>query len=1040
MRPPFATHRPLPTALLLCAALAAPCALGADQAPAPADKQGNQKTAPPELAVATLDQGPFLTDPVFLTASKGVAWSEETQEGPARCLLLEGGNTPVGFKIGGHGFTADRALVRVVTKDGAHGAEYHLSLYLENAQNLAGDSVGAKAPRLWVTAITSGKVQVSAPLLTHAAQAPSDDFTAAGRARMNGQKPPAEAPKTQDGAAEEEGPAFEELKARRDRRATRRQERQTALKPAAAAGQTPDGKLDLPALPGLPGGGKTGKPGGPIHSSADRLVLQRAQKQGAHAGAGDTDDTLLLMGHVRLSWEAEGRLVEARAENVVIFLDASANGDLGDASKVSGIYMEDNAIIGDGDHMVRAPRIYFDVARHRATLLDAVMYAVDAKIKVPLNVRARLLREHASDSFEARGLTVSNNAFAEPDFAIGASRMTISSLPQKPGQDDGQSHAQLTLTNVTPEIGGVPVAWLPYVALPNWQVPLRSIYAGYGTNDGTNVRTRWGVHELLGEKPDTGEDLTADLDWRGRHGAGLGLDRKYVRPDNFGNFHFYDLPSDNGVDRIAGRDNLDHRDDHRYFLRFEHRHLLSDETELTVQAAHASDPTVQEMFFAQPAERPPETGLDLKHTHEDWSVAAIASLQTTDFTQSLTELEARGWQTDRLEGEFRRLGTEVADGKANWFSENRVGRVRAAVGTDAPAVRGIDNFSSLQEFGFPNTTSFRAMAAARGIPTAWVNRLDSRQELQVPLQSGPVDVTPFAVVRYTQWSNDIEQAGGAEDSKRLYGGGGVRLATELVNTLVELKSDWLDLSGLRYVMRPEVDLGWYASSMNSGTLPMYDPDVEGLGEGGIARFGLVNSWQTHRGQGQNRHLVDWLRFKQDVVLRTDDQSASTDPHRAIPRYVDWRPEYALGGSHAYSELLWQTTDALCANGEATYTFDSDRIEQWGVGFDYTHSDRLTSHLGYRETRMFGEQLVSYGVQYRLTPKYDLSVSHTFDLGPANTGWLNASLDRKTPGGILRFIGSYDELNGSYAVGIAFSPNGFGGGNGLSQSLFRRNPD
>ncbi len=1048
MRPLFANPRPLSTALLLCAALAPHWALGVEN-DNDADPSGQTDTAHAPAAAqpataapteATFDQGRMLTDLALLQAAQGVAWSEASPQGPLRWLLLTGGDTPVVFKIGSHGFVADRALVRVLTKAGTHGPEHHLSLYLDNAQSLGDDTVGAKAPRLLVTAVTSGKVQVAAPLLTQARAAPFNDFAAAGRARIQGQR-------KQPGQAQEQGrpgpatDAFEELKAGKERRAARRAERQTTLNPTGGANaanpQKTDDKTTLPTLPGLPGGDGADKKG-PIHSSADRLVFQRAGQKDAKSGVADPQDTLLLMGHVRLSWEVQGRLVEARAENVVIFLDASADGKLDDASKISGIYLEDNAIIGDGDHMVRAPRIYFDVVHNRATLLDAVMYAVDAKIKVPLHLRARLLRQHAADSFEARGLTVSNNAFAEPDFAIGAGRLTLSSLPQKPGQSDGPTRVKLTLSDATPQIVGVPVAWLPYVALPNWQIPLRSIYAGYGTNDGPSLRTRWGVHELLGEKPAAGEDLTVDFDWRGQHGAGLGLNRKYDRPeqDHFGNFQFYDLPAANGIDRIAGRTNLPHQNEHRYFLRFEHRHRLSEETQLTVQGAHASDPTMQEMFFPTLAERPPETGLDLKHTHEDWSLAGIASLQTTDFSQSLTELEARGWQTEQLQGEFRRLGTEVGDGKANWFSENRVGRVRAAVGTDAPIVRGITNLSSLQDFGATNTTSFRTMAAARGVPTAWVNRFDSRQEVAIPLQSGPVDVTPFAVMRYTQWSDGIENTRGAEDSKRLYGGGGVRLATEISGTSSDLKSAWLDINGLRHVMRPEVDLGWYGSSMDSSTLPMYDPDVEGLGEGGIARFGLVNTWQTHRGEGRNRHLVDWLRLKQDVVLR----SGEDDPHRAIPRHVDWRPEYALGGSHIYSELLWQTTDALSTNGEATYTFDSDRIEQWGMGFDYAHSDRLTSRLGYRETRMFDEQLVSYGVQYRLTPKYDLSVNHTFNLGEIRTGWVNTSLDRKTPGGILRLIGSYDELNGAYSIGIAFSPSGFGGGNGLSQSLYRRNPD
>lgn len=1021
--PPIPPRQAISTALLLGALAAAPWALG--------DASAKTEVAP--AAPLVTNSGPILSDPAELNGAKGTAWEEKTPEGTAQFLLLEG--DPIGgmvaFKVGTHAFSASRAVVKITQEPTATGAIRHLTLYLENARSSGEDTVGAEAPRLLVTAATTGAVRVSATLMKQAKAAPGDDFVAAAQKRM---AMPAPAPEENAPAQATSGELPKSRRAKRE--AADKAAPPAPVSPPAEAPEAPPpapakkpapSLSDLPHLPGLPQSG-VGTASGPVHSSADHLEVRR--------GENGAEDAVLLTGHVRLSWEYAGHLVEVQAESAVIYLKQSAGAALDgtDASKMSGIYLEDNAIISDGQYTVRAPRMYYDVAHNRATLLDAVMYAVDTQFHVPLYLRADLLRQHAADAFEARGVTIANNGFAEPSFAIGASRITVTRLPTDPADPSARERGRLTVEDATPRIEGVPAAWLPYAALPGWRIPLRSASVSQSNRDGTTARTNWGVYDLLDIPPPEGEDMSADLDYRGNHGGALGGDYKYNREDSFGRLHVYDLPQDKGTDRLAGRDDIEHNGENRDFLRFEHRHYLTPETELTLQAAHASDPSMQETFFQDYTERPPESGASLKHAHEDWAVSATASMQLDRFTPSLAELEARGFQTERLEGEFRRIGTELFDGKANWFSENRVGRVRAAVGRDAPEDRGIADWASVPEFGIPSTASYRSAAAANGIPTTWVNRVDTRQELDVPLQSGPVDVTPFALVRYTQWSPNVEVPGGAEDTKRLYGGGGVRLATELVGTASDFSSEWLDVNGLRHVVRPEADLGWYGSSMNSGTLPMFDPDVEGLGEGGIARLGLVNAWQTHRGEGNNRRVVDWIRFKQDFIWRTGED----DPHRAVPRYVDWRPEYALGGSHAHSELLWQTTDALAMNGEAVYAFDSAQVEQWSAGATFTHSDRLTSRLSYLDTRMFDEHLVSYGVNYRLTPKYDIAVSQSFDLGPSGTGLFNASVNRKIPGGTLQVIGSYDELNSSYSIGIAFSPQGMGN-NSLGSNVYRRDP-
>ena len=101
-----------------------------------------------------------------------------------------------------------------------------------------------------------------------------------------------------------------------------------------------------------------------------------------------------------------------------------------------------------------------------------------------------------------------------------------------------------------------------------------------------------------------------------------------------------------------------------------------------------------------------------------------------------------------------------------------MGAINPFQGHDRPEWRGLP----------PTGMSWHAMAAKEGYPGGWVHRLDSRQELTLPLTLGPVNLTPWVMARATFWDDRMEGFAGNEHNWRGLVGTGVRANTKLVGT------------------------------------------------------------------------------------------------------------------------------------------------------------------------------------------------------------------------------------------------------------------
>lgn len=956
------------------------------------------------LMLATTAQAqpaePVLDSGVSLRADRATV----IQAGDAKLLLLQG---DVSVKVGGYGFTDQQALVRITRRPGLGETVRDLAFVFEDPTSVGGGGVQADAKNLLVTVATTGKVELAAEL-TQAEALPKSQLATVALKRLA--QYDARLARPMRAVPDDAGLTPEQLRLREKRRAEIAAQRRKIELTEIDQALTDDELVERPVLPAR---------GTVRYGSVDRIVYQR----------GEEEDAVILIGGVRVMYEDEdeGRDVLLTAERIVIFLDKDDAPDTTpsaqlDAGKVRGVYLEDGATVSDGNATVRAPRAFYDLQSDRAVLLDAVVYSYDTRYNVPLYMRADVIRQTSADSFSAEKAIFTTSEFAKPHLSIGASKITL----QQAEREDGSTESWVSAEDVTVNVGDTPIFYWPKTTLEAGSIPLRRIEVGYESENGAEVQTKWDIFALTNTQAPEGVDWLANIDVRGEHGLGLGTELDYQRDATWGDTRAYFLPSDSGTDEIARRLDVGFDNEARGFFRSRHRQVLPAGWELWLEANSVSDPTFLEEFFPNEAyaQSEYETSAYFKKAEDDWALTALIKGEVNHFTPQYAPLLTPGYTVNKLPEFEYRLITSIFDDSATFYHESRVGRMRAVFGNDSPGDRGFTAAQSAAAFGIAPGTSFDQAARAAGFPRSIVTRLDSRSEITAPFRAGVLDVTPFAVGRLTAYDDDFSQFnGGDNDQARLWGGAGIRTSTAITRTNNAIESKLFDVNGLRHIIEPGVTLAFYDGTMNSTDLPIYDPEVERLTEGGVARIGMVNTWQTKRGGSKlnpgRERSIDWITLRTDFIFATEDA-----PNQAsLGRYNDYRPEYTLGDDHFYSELMWAVTEATALTGDLTHNFDQGSVVQWRVAIQNEHTDRLSSYIAYREIDVLDARLLSYGVDLQLTSKYRAGIFQVIDFGEGNSRTINLSLDRRLPRASLGIVLGYDDIDGEATASIVLSPEG-----------------
>ena len=958
---------------------------------------------------------PVKTD-LSLTADRTDSWHRTD----GRVLLLDG-NVRIG--IGTYGFTAKRAVVFLTDLSIPGRKAKRLAVYLDQVSELGGwGPISQEAPRLLVTATFEGKTTLQTNLL-RTDPADDDELVRAATARLQNY----ELAVRDNVQPVPGGPTPFAVEARRP------------IEPVPPEAPTPP----VPAVPELappapPTVAEAPEPAAPhvpaapevegdIRYTCGKLVYSAKQ----HA--------VLLMDDIHILWHdpIAKRSLTLRADKAVIFVDPDADDASPEAgvlaSQVRGIYLEDNVIASDGQYTLRGPRMFYDLARNQALVLDAVFYTWDVKRKIPIYVRAQKLRQESLNQWSAHEARLTTSAFFQPHFAIGMKDLTIRQTPDRKG--DGQINFEAKGT--TFRVGDTPIFYWPKLAGPATDVPLRSFEIGGNSNDGAVVQSRWDLFGLLGAETPQGLDADLLLDGRSKRGPAVGINTTYDVPKAYGLFESYFL-YDKGEDEPGGRNDIHPETDTRAKLLWRHRHLLPDDWELTAEVAYLSDPTFLEEFFRNEAyaDKPYESLLYLKKQRDDWAFTFLAKYDLLDFVPQMDVLQTRGnimgtpggYTTEKLpEIAYHRIGTSLLDDRITWFSENRASVMRLSLPDRTPGQLAFSPAQSMALFGIAATTWFDNAQRMAGIDDNTRYRADTRQELQLPLQlnlfeSVPIDAVPYVVGRFTAYDDNFALYSGETDNSRLWGATGVKLHTAISGTYDDVESRAFDLHRLRHIIEPSVHAFFAETSLRQDSLPVFDYDVESLAEGAMVRLGLRNTLQTQRGGPGRWQSVDFFRIDTDFVIASDE----THRESFIPQFFDYRPEMSLVGDHFYSEAAWQVTDTLSAAGDVTYSFDRSEVEQWDIGITMEHTPRFNTYAQVRTIDVLDAFIALYGFEYMLTPKYHATFSQAFDIDRGRNRNTTLMITRRMPRWLLMVVIDYDTVGDTASFGVALAPEGVGG--------------
>ncbi len=910
-----------------------------------------------------------------LRADSASVWDE----GRSRRLLLSG---DVHVGVGVHTFYADRAVVWIEPTLAGGRQAHKLAFYLDNARSPAGEAgVAQRADRLLVTAVFEGDRTLQVSVLERGR--PGDAIVAEGEARL-GRRLEEMASTGRVGSDPHAGDVLSG-------------DRAVALAPAE------QGEVRFPRRGVL------------TIAGPDRTLVR-----------GEAENALTITGGVILQFSdvESGESLQVTSQSAVVFLPPGPLENLGEvrAEDVRGVYFEGDVVATNGRYTLRGPRIHYDLQRDRALALDAVFWTYDENRGLPLYVRADAIRQLSESSWSAEGAKVANAAFFEPAFAIGATSVTVT-RKEKP---DGTMGLYGEASGASLVVNGAGVLALP---APSGEVragPLREVRVG--SEDGKPIiRTRWDVASTLGIT--LPEWLTAEalVDVYFDRGPALGADLKWRTKTKDGGLFAYGV-YDSGTDVLSSGSREEQDGEMRGLVRAEHRADLSGGWSLFAEGAWVSDPTFIDAYFPVMGQTGREFTSSVYFRNLDGHTLTSIQGRTPleDFAVNQYLLQSQGYQVQKFPDFLHaRVGQDLFGGVVSWFGETRATVMRQEFTEPTLSELGWRRpDAALAGFGLAPNQSLADELRSEGYTEDAVFRFDTRQELSAPLTVGAFNVTPFAVGRLTAYSTDFSEfrTTDNDDTARLWGAWGARVATAVTRVDEFVESRLFDLHRMRHIIEPSATYMVADTNILETELPVYDEGVESLATGRTLRAGMTNTWQTQRGGEGSWRSVDWLVWRLDWTW-----SDNTDvPDAPIGRWFESRPELNYNGEFLVNDVTMRLTDAVALSASSIYDLKEDKGAQGSAGIMIDHGWGFSTFVEYTDLHVLDSSYLDVGARYELTRKYAVAGAVTYNLEETELQRTGAIISRRFPQWTVEVGVGYDDIRDEGILTISLRPVGVAG--------------
>lgn len=676
------------------------------------------------------------------------------------------------------------------------------------------------------------------------------------------------------------------------------------------------------------------------------------------------------------------------------------------------LYLEGNIVFRQGERVVYAKSMYYNVAAERGTVLQAEMLTPAPGYRGLVRLKADVIEQLNRQQFVAGGAAVTTSRLGVPRYWFQSERIEIEDV-QRPlvnpfngqVQIDPQSgnvaidHQVLaTSRNNFVYFGGAPVFYWPTIAtdLTEPGIYLQNIRLKNDSIFGTAIYADWDLYQLLGMRDHIqGTTWELSTDYLSERGFALGTDFDYDRVDAFG----FPAPArgtvdawgiyDTGLDTLGrDRNGITFPDPWRGRLLWRHQQEFASGMKFNGELGLISDKNFLEQYFETEWDQLKDqtTGLQLTQPigNLSWSIEADARLNDF-FTQ--TEWLPRA--------DLFWLGQPL--GGFVFHSHSHVGyaKIRTAEPSPDPADPSVPLDWETDSGGVP-------YAEREGI------RAGTRNEIDYPIDVGPFKFVPYALGDVTTWGEDVD----GDSYTRFYGQAGLRGSIPWWSVDPTVRSELWNLNGMAHKVVLDADIFYADASRNLGDLPLYDPVDDdsqeafrrrffipdgtffGVPAGTFARFderfyavrtgmqgavvpgsieiaedlmmaklGLKQRWQTKRGPAGAERIIDWITLDVEGSLFGD---AGRDNFGAVLGQLQY-------------DFTWHIGDRVTLISDGYTDFFDEALRTIQAGIILGRPEQGDFYLGFRSIEgPISANVLTAAFNYRLSEKWIASLGTSVD--------------------------------------------------------------
>ena len=564
------------------------------------------------------------------------------------------------------------------------------------------------------------------------------------------------------------------------------------------------------------------------------------------------------------------------------------------------VYLEGNIVFQQGQRVIYADRMYYNVQSEYGMVLSAEIYTPVPQYEGLLRLKADVVQQKSRENFLAYDAALTSSRLGVPRYWLQAGRVELKDARKNivdpntgqsmavatPGSTDMRANAR----NNFFYLGGLPIFYWPILST-NVERPSFYLTGVKVKNDqifGTQTMLDWDPYQILGIEPLEGTDWLVSTDYLSKRGFALGTNFSYDRPNGIlpgPTAGFLDAWAikDRGLDFLGfDRAALTPEETTRGRALFRHRKYFSQDWEMVAEAGWVSDRNFMEQYFEREwdMEKDYATSLRFRRYTDNRLLDIWGQARVNEF---YTESE---W-LPRLD--HYTLGQSLLGDRLTWYGHSSVGYGKVRVAT-TPATAAEQAKFTLQS-GEVEAEGLRAI---------------TRQELSLPMNLGSAKLVPYLGGEAGSWGEDVA----GNDISRLTGQGGLRASLPMWKLYPNVESRLLNIRGINHKMTWHSDLFYADSNKNLDQFPLYDPlddnsqehfrrrlvtntfggalpaqfesrnfavrsglqrwvtsnSMETVDDQAQVRLGLNQRWQTKRGRTGRERITDLVELDLDMIV------------------------------------------------------------------------------------------------------------------------------------------------------------------------------